>query len=146
MSTACIGVIYQASIKEHSAPLPPLAQWFVTGGQVEERPSQWPATVDVHHNDTDLLNCHLLLDVKEITAWHLEKSLVNISQAWQIITCTPPDNSDCWLNKREKRRMTLYMEAPASYPASDWCLSEGGLICLLSVLRLHTRLSRGHQS
>lgn len=143
MVTACIGVIYRASIKEHSAPLPPLAQWFVTGGQVEERPSQWPAMVDVHHNDTDLLSCHLLLDVKEITAWHLEKSLVNISQAWQIIICTPLDNSDYWLNKWEKRRMSLYWVTPVSYPASDWCCrSDGRFICLLSALRAHTSLSR----
>lgn len=100
MLTAFAEVIYRASIKEHSALLPPLAQWFVTGGQVEEQPIQWPAMVDVHHSDTDLLNCHLLLNVKEITAWHLEESLVSISQEGQIITCTPSDN-DYW-QKGEK--------------------------------------------
>lgn len=40
MLTAFAEVIYRASIKEHSALLPPLAQWFVTGGQVEEQPIQ----------------------------------------------------------------------------------------------------------
>ncbi|CAB1424806.1 unnamed protein product [Pleuronectes platessa] len=40
MDHICTGVIYRAPIKEHSAPPPPLAQWFVTGGQVEEQPSQ----------------------------------------------------------------------------------------------------------
>lgn len=67
------GVVKGTSPKERSAPLPPLAHWFVSGGQMEERPSQRPATLDVHHSDTDLLNCHLLFLLKETAAWHLKK-------------------------------------------------------------------------
>lgn len=139
MVTACIGVIYRAPIKEHSALLPPLAQWFVTGGQVEERPSQWPAMVDVHHSDTDLLNCHLLLDVKEITAWHLGKK--KLGQYYSGMTNT--DNSGYWLNKGAKRRMTLCRVAPASCACIWLVLSfrRWGSFAY-QVCSEHTRLSR----
>lgn len=71
-----------ASVKERWA-LCLLWLTGLSGGQVEERPSQWPAMLDVHHSDTDLLSWHLLSVVKETAAWHLKgERKADISQAW----------------------------------------------------------------